>query len=291
MERKANLGAQVFLVLLPAAVGCVLGGLVLDAHGGAGNFSVTCLSVALVLAVVGAAAPVLGIKKPLRSYRMLAGVRRSPLSRQAALVALFALLLLVDWAVALGGVHALWLGVLTVVCGAGAVLAIGLSYVLDSQPAWRHWSVPVTFLAGLLSSGVAIALVVALGWRERVLGLAAGEIIALILVLVGACALGLAAWAWAGYVAGAGLRTAEARAVLGGRGRWGNRLGLLLAIPVAGIAAIASFALPWVIIVSVVASVAGLFVLRRQFLAAAAPLNWKSEITWSLPPELVGRQG
>jgi len=290
MERKANLGAQVFLVLFPAAVGCVLGSLVLDAGSGAGNFSVTCLSVALFLALVAAITPVLGIKKPLRSYRMLAGVRRSSLSRQAALVAIFMLLLLVDWALALGGVHALWLGILTVVCGAGAVLAAGLSYVLDSQPAWRHWSVPVTLFAGLLSLGVSIALMIALGWRESVLGLNAGEITTRILVLVGVCVLGLAAWRWARLVAQAGLRTAEAGAGLSGRSRRGDRLGLFLTVLVAGVAAAVSFASPWVIVVAFIALLVGLFILRRLFFVAAVRMNWKSEIIWSLPPELVGKQ-
>jgi DMSO reductase anchor subunit len=290
MDGRPNWAAQFFLVLFPAAVGCLLGGLLLDSGGETGVFVIACTTVALVLAVVGAASPALVIKKPLRSYRMLRGVGHSALSRQAVLVGLFVVLLLVEWALALAGVFALWLAILVVVMGAAAVLATGLVYLLGSQPAWRHWSVPLVIFAGLLALGVSLALVIALGWRESLLGLSAGEIAGLVLVLVGVLALGVAAWGHARYLSAAGPPTAETRMRLEGRYRWSFRLALAL-VMVAGIAAAASFASSWVIIVAFLASLGGLSVMRRLFFVTAVALSWKSEVHWSLPPEAVAGEG
>ena len=290
MDGKPNWAAQIFLVLFPAAVGCCLGALLLDPAGETGAFVIACTTVALVFAVAGAAAPVLAIKKPLRSYRMLSGIGHSALSRQALLVGLFVVVLVVEWALALAGLFALWLAILVVVVGAGAVLATSLTYVLGSQPAWRHWSVPLVLFGGLLSLGVSLALVIALGWREGLLGRSTGEIAGLVLVLVGLCTLAVAAWAYARYIVATGLPTAETRALLNGRYRWSSRLGLTLAI-VAGIAAVVSFASSWAIIVVFLASLVGLFLMRRLFFVTAGALNWKSEVRWSLPPQVVIREG
>ncbi len=253
-------------------------------------FVVACATVALVFAVAGVAAPVLVIKKPLRSYRMLSGIGHSALSRQALLVGLFVMVLAVEWALALAGIFVLWFAVLVVVVGAGAVLATGLTYVLGSQPSWRHWSVPLVLFGGLLSLGDSLALVIALGWRESLLGRSTGEIATLILVLIGVCSLAVAAWAYSRYIEASGLPTAETHALLNGRYRWSNRLGLTLAI-VAGIAAVVSFASSWAIIVAFLASLVGLFVMRRLFFVTAGALDWKSEVRWSLPPEVVIREG
>ena len=73
MDRAPNFPAQVFLVLFPAAVGCLLGSLVIGSTLAAGGFGTSVLTVAVVLAVAGAVAPLLGIKKPPRSYRFLSG--------------------------------------------------------------------------------------------------------------------------------------------------------------------------------------------------------------------------
>jgi DMSO reductase anchor subunit len=290
MERNPNWAAQVFLVLFPAAVGCCLGALLLDPSGQIEGFVITCMTVALVFAAAGAATPVLAIRKPLRSYRMLSGIGHSPLSRQALLVGLYTLLLTVEWALALAGVFALWLAVLVVVVGAGAVLATGLVYMLGSQPAWRHVSVPVALFADLLILGVSLALVIALGWRGSLLGLSVGEIAALVLVLVGVCALGVAAWGYALHLSAGGLPTAGTHRLLEGRYRRSYRLGLAL-VMVAGIAAAVSFVSPWAIIAAFLASLGGLFVMRRLFFVTAAPLTWKSEVHWSLPPEVAAGEG
>ena len=180
--------------------------------------------------------------------------------------------------------------VLVVVVGAGAVLATGLVYMLGSQPAWRHVSVPVALFADLLILGVSLALVIALGWRGSLLGLSVGEIAALVLVLVGVCALGVAAWGYALHLSAGGLPTAGTHRLLEGRYRRSHRLGLAL-VMVAGIAAAVSFVSPWAIIAAFLASLGGLFVMRRLFFVTAAPLTWKSEVHWSLPPEVAAGEG
>ena len=155
---------------------------------------------ALVFAVVGAAAPVLRIKKPLRSYRMVTRVGRSPLSRQAVLVWLFLLVLVVHWALMLAAIYALWLGILAVVIGTAAVLASGLTYLLGSQPAWPHWSTLLALFAGLLALGVSTSLVIALGWRDVLGSGTAASVAPRDLVLVGVAGLGGAAWGWTRYL-------------------------------------------------------------------------------------------
>ena len=278
MERNLNWAAQLFLVLFPAAVGCLLGSLILDPQGGIRFFVTSCATVALVFAVVGAAAPVLRIKKPLRSYRMLTGVGHSPLSRQAVLVSLFLLVLVVHWALVLAGMYALWLGILAVVIGAAAVLAAGLTYQLGSQPAWRHWSTFLTLFAGLLALGVSTSLVIALGWRDVLVSGTAAGIATRVLVLVGVAGLGAAAWGWTRYLKKAGPRAAEAQALIQGEYRNDYRLGVFLAVLVAGVTAAVSFASSWLIIVAFVSLLIGLFLARRLFFVVAVPLNWKSEV-------------
>ncbi len=212
MDSKPNWAAQIFLMLHPAAVGCLLGALILDPGGETRVFIIVCVTVALIFAVAGAAAPVLRIKKPLRSYRFLAGVGHSPLGRQAALVGLFTLLLLVYWILVLAGVEALWLGILAVVMGAAAVLAAGLVYLLGSQPGWNHWSTPLALFGGLLALGVSTSLVIALGWRDALLGGAAGALVARVLVLVGIVALETAIRARVARAAAQGRWTEDPRA-------------------------------------------------------------------------------
>jgi len=289
MERRTNWGAALFLVLFPAAVGCVLGGLVLDPDSAAGRFPVAYLSVALVVALLGAAAPVLRIKKPSRSYRMLAGVGRSPLSRQAALVAVFLVLLLVAWALALAGVHSLALGVVTVVVGAAAVLAAALVYVLGSQPAWRHWSTPASLFGGLLALGLSLSATIALAWSDQGLLDGSAGVVLRVLILVGVVLVGAALWAWRRNVRTGGMRTAGSAPYLKGTGR-GLYAAALLAVLVVGVAAAVSFASAWLLIVSFACSLIGLLLVRQLFFLAAAPLTWRSEVKWSRPPIAAGKE-
>jgi DMSO reductase anchor subunit len=288
MQRKPNWAAQFFLVLCPAAVGCLLGSLILDADGGIRSFVVICITVALIFAVLGAASPVLAIKKPSRSYRFLAGVGRSPLSRQAALVGLFVLLLLVHWILVLAGVYALGLGIASVVVGAAAVLAAGLVYLLGAQPVWRHWSTPLALFGGLLALGVSTSLVIALGWRDALLDDTSGALAARILALVGVVALAVAMGGRSAYLDRGGIHTEEARTIAQEKFRW-LRSGAALAI-IGGVAIAASFASDWAVILAFVALLAALFVHWRLFFLTAAPLTWKAEVSWSAPAPAAGKE-
>ena len=291
MEKKANWGAQIFLVLFPAAVGCLLGGYLLDVDSGTGDFPVTYPFVALVLAVMGALAPVLGIKKPLRSYRILSGVTRSPLSRQAVLVALFIAMLLVHWVLVLGGGQAFWLEIFTVVVGAAAVLAAGVTYALGSQPAWCHWSTLATLLGSMLALGVSLSMVVALGWRSEGTTEGTAATIDRVLVLVGVVLLGLAAWGWTTNLRKGGVRTADTRELLLAGGRGAFLASVALSVVVAGVTVAASFASAWLLIVTVLSLAAGLILMRRLLFWCAVPLNWKSEVNWSRPRSLARKEG
>jgi hypothetical protein len=220
---------------------------------------------------------------------MLSGIGHSALSRQAWLVALFMATLVVEWALALADVFVLWLAILVVVVGAAAVLAVGLTYVLGSQPGWRHWSVLLLSPAGLLTSGVSLALAIGLGWRESLLGLSRGQVADLVLVLAGVCLFVLAVWAYTRYIVSAGPRTEATRTLLAGRYRATGTLGLVLVL-VSGVAAAVSFATEWAIIVAFLASLAGFYAMSHLFFLAAVPLSWKSEVRWSHPPALFGKE-
>jgi DMSO reductase anchor subunit len=290
MDRAPNVPAQVFLVLFPGAVGCLLGSLVIDPSFATGAFVTSALTVAVVFALAGALAPVLGIKKPPRSYRFLRGLGRSPLSRQALLVGLFTVLLVIHWALVLAGAGGFALGVVTVVIGAAAVLAIGLTYRLPSQPGWRHWSTLVSLFGGVLLVGVAAALVVALAWPDSLAADSVGIRAARVLVIVGAAALALATVGRSVYLSRGGKRTEEIWAVTRDRHR-GAYLGAAVLVIVAAAAAAVSFAWPWAIIIAFAAAAAAQSLGWRLFFVTGIPLSWKSEVHWSLPPGLVGKEG
>jgi DMSO reductase anchor subunit len=289
IERKPNWAAQFFLVLCLAAVGCLLGALILDPSGGTRSFIIACFTVALVFAVAGAAAPVSTIKKPLRSYRFLTGIGRSALSRQAAVVLVFTLLLVIQWILVLAGVYALWLAVVTVVVGAAAVLAAGLTYLLGAQPAWRHGSTPLSLFGGLLALGVSMSLVIALGWRDALLADTSGSLAVRILALVGVAGLAGALGARASYLGNGGLRTQEVWELTQHEYHWTHWLGAVLVV-VGGAAVAASFASDWAIIVAFVALLAALFVQWRLFFLTAAPLSWKAEVEWYVPAPAAGKE-
>jgi len=290
MDRAPNVPAQVFLVLFPAAVGCLLGSLVIDPGFATGAFVISALTVAVVFALAGAFAPVLGIKKPPRSYRFLQGLGRSPLSRQALLVGLFTVLLVIHWALVLAAAGSFALGVVTVLVGAAAVLAIGLTYWLPSQPGWRHWSTHVSLFGGVLSVGVAAALVVALAWPDSLPSDSPGIRAARALVIVGAAALALATIGRSVYLSRGGPRTEEIWALTRDRHR-GAQLGAAVLVIAAAAAAAVSFAWPWAIIMAFAAAAAAQSLGWRLFFVTGIPLSWKSEVHWSLPPGLVGKEG
>ena len=184
MDRQANRPAQWFLVLCPAAVGCVLGGLVLDGSGSIPAFWINVTTVALFIAIVAAVLPIASLKKPFRAYRLLQGVTRSPLSRQALLFAAFFVLLVVDWALTLAEMPQLWLGIVTVIVGVSTALAVATTYMLQSHLSWWHWSTPVALTAGVLNLGLTTALVISLHLTRLLIDGASGAFVARVLVLV-----------------------------------------------------------------------------------------------------------
>ncbi len=289
MQGKPNWAAQIFLVLHPAAVGCLLGALILDQAGETRAFVIASVTVSLVFTIAGAAAPVLGIKKPLRSYRFLAGIGHSPLSRQAALVGVFTLLLLVYWILVLADVSALWLGIVTAMVGVAAVLAVALVYLLGSQPGWRHWSTLLALFGGLLALGVSTSLVVALGWGDALLSDAPGAVAARIVVLVGVVVLLAAAWGRAARAAMPEPWMEQQRASAGGRGARGGLASAVLVI-VAGVATAVSFAWDWAIIICFVCLLVGLFAHWRLFFVTGASLDWRAEVNWYVPAPAGGKE-
>jgi anaerobic dimethyl sulfoxide reductase subunit C (anchor subunit) len=290
MEKANSVPAQVFLVLFPAAVGCLLGSLVIDPGFATGAFVISALTVAAAFALAGAFAPVFGIKKPPRSYRFLRGLGRSPLSRQALLVGLFTVLLVIHWALVLAAAGSFALGVVTVVVGAAAVLAIGLTYWLPSQPGWRHWSTHASLFGGVLSVGVAAALVVALAWPDSLAAGSAGIRAARVLVIVGAAALALATIGRSMYLSRGGPQTKEIWALIQDWHR-GAHLGAAVLTVVAVAAAAVSFAWPWAIIIAFIAALSAQALQWRLFFVTEIPLSWKSEVRWSVPPGLAGKEG
>ena len=288
-DRRSNWSAQVFLVLFPAAVGCLLGSLVVDPHFAAGPFAIAALTVAVVFTLIGAVVPVLGIKKPPRSYRFLNGIVRSPLSRQTLLVALFTVLLVVHWALALADSGVFALGVVAAIVGAAAVLAIGFVYWLKSQPAWRHWSTLVSLFGGLLAVGVATTRVVALAWPDSLPADSVGIRTTAAFVIVGAGALALATIGRSVYLSRGGPRTHQIWSLTQEAHRAEHFAGAILII-IAVVAAAVSFVWTWAVIVALIAALAAQCVQWRLFFVTGIPLSWRAEVKWSTPQPAAGRE-
>lgn len=290
MDRPANVRAQVFLVLFPAAVGCLLGSLVIDAALAVTGFGVAALTVALVASLVAALSPVSGIRKPLRSYRFLNGASRSPLSRQGLMIGLFTILLVIHWALVLAGSGSFGLGIATAVVGGGAILAVGLTYRLKSQPGWRHWSTLASLFGGAPAVGVAAALVIATAWPDSLPAGSSGMQAAQALVVAGAAVLALGIVGRSVYLIRGGAQTREVWTLT-----QGTHSGEYFAVPVLVIvtlvAAAVSFAWPWAIIIGFLAALAAQFLQWRLFFVTGVPLSWRSEVAWSLPPHTVGKEG
>ena len=230
----------------------------------------------------------MNIRRPLRSYRFLEGVGRSGLSRQALLIGTYLLLLVVHWALALATVSTLGLGVAAVAVGGLAVVAMGLTYWLASQPTWRHWSTLVSLVGGVLAVGVALALVVALGWQSEWEGGSAGLLTARVLVLVGCAALGLAILGRALRL-GNGTARAQRNATSALPRHRSNQVGAAgLVVICAGSTAV-SFAWPWAIILSFVASVVAQWLVVAALLRHRRPSDWRSEVDWSPASGLAGK--
>ncbi|MCL5734436.1 MAG: dimethyl sulfoxide reductase anchor subunit [Actinobacteria bacterium] len=289
-DRAPNVRTQVFLVLFPAAVGCLLGTLVIDPGFVQRSFGISALTVTLLFAVAGTVVPVLGMRRPLRAYRLLRRVGGSALSRQALLVGLFTVLFVIHWALALAGRGTFALGVVAAGVGCGAVVASGLTYRLSSQPGWRHWSTPVSLLGGLLLVGGGATLLMALVWPQGLGADTAGIRAARTLAIVGGGALMLALVGRASYLSRGGRRTEEIWALTRERHRW-EHFGAAVLVVVSTAATVVAFAWTWSIILAFVAAMAAEFVQWRLFFVTGIPSNWKGEIHWALPPNLGDVEG
>ena len=280
MDRQANRPAQWFLVLCPAAVGCLLGGLILDGGSSISAFGISVTTVALFIAIVAAVLPIASLKKPFRAYRLLQGVARSALSRQALLFAVFFSLLAVDWALTLAKMPQLGLGIVTVVVGVATVLAVAMTYMLQSHLSWRHWSTPVTFTATVLTLGVATALVISLHWIGVLIDGATGALVVRVLVLVGVAATAAATDGRMFYLKTASPDTFEALAITRGENRANWLLSLILGIGVAVVATSVSFVpgATWVVAIAWAALLVGSLLERRLFFVSAVPRSLRSEV-------------
>jgi DMSO reductase anchor subunit len=289
VDRAKNVGSQVLLVLFPTSVGCLLGSLVIDSGFAARGFDAAVSTVAVVFALAAAVSPVSGIRRPARAYRFLRGVGRSPLSRQALLVGLFTLLLVIHWALALAGTGSLAFGVVAAVVGFAAVLSVGLTYWLRSQPGWRHWSTLASLFGGALAVGVGAALVIALAWPDSLpagyAAIRAGQA----LVIAGGGVLALAIIGRSVYLSRGGAPTREIWALTRGAHRK-EHLATALLVIVTVIAAAVSYAWPGAIAVGFLAALAAQSLQWRLFFVTAVPMNWRTEVQWSFPPKLVGRE-
>ena len=92
------------------------------------------------------------------------------------------------------------------------------------------------------------------------------------------------------YLSRGGPRTEEIWALTRDRHR-GTHNGAAVLVIVAAAAAAVSFAWPWVIVVAFVAAATAQSLGWRLFFVTGIPLSWKSEVHWSLPPGLVGKEG
>jgi hypothetical protein len=137
---------------------------------------------------------------------------------------------------------------------------------------------------------VPLALVGALGWQSAWESDFAGLYAARLLALIGSFAVALAVFGRSVHLSRGGARTRESWALLQRRRRSEQLGGALLAV-VAAAAAAVSFAWPWAIIIAFAAAALAQFLWWRLFFMTGIPLSWRSEVRWSLAPELLGKEG
>jgi DMSO reductase anchor subunit len=278
MEQESNRPAYVFLVLAPAAVGCLLGSLILDGSYNVRPFYIGAVTIALVFALAAALAPIFRLRRPFRAYRLLRD-GRSPLSSQAISFGLFFLVLVVYWALILAGQPVLSLGIIAVALGFVTMGFVAQTYLLVSRPGWRHWSTPASLLGTLLSLGLATSLTIALHWSGLLLGDRAAASTTKALVLVGIALLALSANFRIEYLGKATAGTRAVAAQLRGKHYSTFLLCMLLEVAIAGIATAVSYAADWPIAIAWVALLIGLFVEKWIFFFSAAPRTFRDEVS------------
>lgn len=155
----------IFTLALQLSCGLALAATFVDAIA---NPSVAAAMRPLALAIfpavaVGMLASLLHLGQPLAAWKSLLNLRRSRLSLEVLLTALFALTALVYSSFWLTGrtEMRLALGMATSVLGLAAVISSAMIHVLPSQPAWNSGWVPASFLGtALLLGGFASAALV-----------------------------------------------------------------------------------------------------------------------------------
>jgi DMSO reductase anchor subunit len=295
MESRPNRAAQALLLLLPAAVGCLLGSLILDGGYTVRPYYFSAVTTALVLALAGALAPIFRMRKPFRAYRFLHGAAHSPLSRQAWSMGVFLVLLVIDWALALAALPVVWLGIVTVVVGFLTVALVAQTYMLVARPGWRHWSTPASLVGTVLSLGLATSFLIALGWSGELLGDRPATLTTRVLILVGIALLALASGSRLGRLR----RTAAGARESGSNLRRSHYSTLLLSlsleVAVAGIAVAVSFAFASAMAIAWAALLIGLLLEKELFLAGDAPRSFRDEVTslgkvWASMPQSQARE-
>jgi formate dehydrogenase iron-sulfur subunit len=104
---------------------------------------------AAVLAGVGVAGAVLHLGRPIAAWKALRNLRRSWLSREVALLSLYA-------ALAVGAVAVPGLAPVAAVAGAAGVAASAMLYIVPGRPAWDTPLTIVRFFATALAAGPAL---------------------------------------------------------------------------------------------------------------------------------------
>ncbi len=179
----------VFTLATQIACGLSLAASAVDWSGDADTMRPLAVAIFPILSV-GVALSMLHLKRPWMAWRSLANLRRSRLSREVLLTALFAILAFLysaSWWLGTTEGRVL-LGASTGLSGIAAVSAGALVYTVPTQPVWNSGWVPMSFLgAPLLMGGLLPATLIPWNDRPAVLRvLLAAAIAGAILLLISA---------------------------------------------------------------------------------------------------------
>ncbi len=152
MNREESWPLIWFTALSPLAIGGLAGLLAVRGTPATGidGGAIALLAVALLALLASLA----HLGRPLRSYRSIARLSTSWLSREVALFGAF-VFLLIAYALPFpaNGWRGLF-GILAIVVGALSLLATGEIYRLPARPSWNSWRTVASFILGALGAGL-----------------------------------------------------------------------------------------------------------------------------------------